>query len=458
MFAECEWDEEQGPGKGAQQRSPKRSPKGPPRGNTPAPRHLLLATLRRLEGLGPPPGEAPGTPSSSDREEELEEEGGAGGLKDPEDEPSRRVKKRRRTRRLQGQKEKKEQLLHPPGDDENVPLAHSSLYFCPSKAATASPLMAEKKDGTAKPSADSKNPRTEEGAAKESPGQPMLTRKQWRNRQKNKRRQKNKFKAPGEQRSDPGGEPGDHSQPPVAEEPPSSPEEGETVLSESIAGRAASLRLRMAERLEAARFRYLNEQLYTLPSRDAVQLFQQDPEAFAIYHRGFARQMARWPEKPVQRLVRYLRNRPASLVVADFGCGDCTLARNLRNRVHCFDLVALDPRVTVCDMAQVPLEGESVDVAVFCLALMGTNVQEVLAEASRVLRMGGTLLVAEVASRFPDIRAFVGALARLGFALRSKDLSGSHFYTFEFAKVGPLPAKTKPLPGLALRPCLYKRR
>ncbi|XP_067322481.1 ribosomal RNA-processing protein 8 isoform X2 [Anolis sagrei] len=152
------------------------------------------------------------------------------------------------------------------------------------------------------------------------------------------------------------------------------------------------------------------------------------------------------------------RARPASLVVADFGCGDCTLARSVRNQVHCFDLEALDPRVIVCDMSQVPLEDESVDVAVFCLALMGTNVQEILAEASRVLRMGGTLLVAEVASRFSDVRAFVGAVSALGFSLRAKDVSGSHFFSFEFSKAKPLPAKAKALPGLALRPCLYKRR
>lgn len=47
--------------------------------------------------------------------------------------------------------------------------------------------------------------------------------------------------------------------------------------------------------------------------------------------------------------------RPASLVVADFGCGDCRLASSVRNPVHCFDLASLDPRVTVCDMAQVSL-------------------------------------------------------------------------------------------------------
>ncbi|NXF13590.1 RRP8 protein, partial [Smithornis capensis] len=221
-------------------------------------------------------------------------------------------------------------------------------------------------------------------------------------------------------------------------------------------GRSAALRARMEERLLGARFRYLNQQLYTGSSRDAAELFRADPAAFHLYHRGFERQVRRWPERPVQRIVRYLRRRPASLVVADFGCGDCTLAASVKNQVHCFDLVPLSPRVTVCDMAKVPLAAESVDVAVFCLALMGTNLQEILGEANRVLKLGGTLMVAEVASRFEDTRAFLKAMAQLGFRIVSKDLSSSYFYLLEFTKTGP--ARPGPAPGLRLRPCLYKRR
>ncbi|XP_052668070.1 ribosomal RNA-processing protein 8 isoform X1 [Harpia harpyja] len=118
------------------------------------------------------------------------------------------------------------------------------------------------------------------------------------------------------------------------------------------AGRSAALRARMEERLLSARFRYINQQLYTSTSREAARLFQSDPEAFEIYHRGFAQQVGRWPENPVNRIIRYLRRRPASLVVADFGCGDCKIASSVRNKVHSFDLVPLSPLVTVCDMAK----------------------------------------------------------------------------------------------------------
>ncbi|XP_053518814.1 ribosomal RNA-processing protein 8 [Artibeus jamaicensis] len=274
-----------------------------------------------------------------------------------------------------------------------------------------------------------------------------LSRKQWRNRQKNKRRHKNKFRPL---------QPADLA---LATAPTEETEVPPAPIQDSQETRAGALRARMAERLDGARFRYLNEQLYSGPSSAAQRLFQEDPEAFLLYHRGFQSQVKKWPLQPVDRIARDLRHRPASLVVADFGCGDCRLASSIRNPVHCFDLASLDPRVTVCDMAQVPLEDESVDVAVFCLSLMGTNIRDFLEEANRVLKTGGLLKVAEVSSRFEDVRTFLGAVTKLGFKVISKDLTNSHFFLFDFEKTGPpLVGPKAQLSGLRLQPCLYKRR
>lgn len=51
--------------------------------------------------------------------------------------------------------------------------------------------------------------------------------------------------------------------------------------------------------------------------------------------------------------------------------------------------------VVACNMSDVPLGDASVDVAVFCLSLMGTDYGDALAEAHRALVAGGTLWVAE---------------------------------------------------------------
>lgn len=75
-------------------------------------------------------------------------------------------------------------------------------------------------------------------------------------------------------------------------------------------------------------------------------------------------------------------------MVADFGCGDAKLAKSVEQKVHSFDLIAIDDTVVACDMTKVPIDDASVDVAVFCLSLMGTNLQDYIYEANRVLKIG----------------------------------------------------------------------
>ncbi|XP_030633906.1 ribosomal RNA-processing protein 8 [Chanos chanos] len=221
--------------------------------------------------------------------------------------------------------------------------------------------------------------------------------------------------------------------------------------------RSSALRQRMEKRLESARFRYINETLYTTSSGEARRIFKQDPQAIEIYHRGYTAQVQYWPSNPVDAIISYIRQKPASLVVADFGCGDCKIARSVKNKVHCFDLAPVCDLVTACDMAKVPLKDASVDIVVFCLSLMGTNLTDFLAEANRVLVMGGVLKIAEVASRFDNVRGFVSALSTLGFKLVTKDTENSHFYSFEFVKKKDAPAQAKKI-KLELKPCLYKKR
>lgn len=47
----------------------------------------------------------------------------------------------------------------------------------------------------------------------------------------------------------------------------------------------------LLSRLESARFRLINEKLYTSTSEQAKILFQNDPHAFEIYHRGYNNQV-----------------------------------------------------------------------------------------------------------------------------------------------------------------------
>lgn len=86
------------------------------------------------------------------------------------------------------------------------------------------------------------------------------------------------------------------------------------------------------------------------------------------------------------RLKKSKNNSP---VVADFGCGDAKLAQQFPDiKIHSFDLIAVNEYVTAGDMAHTSLANGSVDIVVFCLSLMGTNLQSFIKEANRVLKIG----------------------------------------------------------------------
>lgn len=80
--------------------------------------------------------------------------------------------------------------------------------------------------------------------------------------------------------------------------------------------------------------------------------------------------------------------RPKEYIVADLGCGDGRLAKSVPQKVHSFDLVSSDPLITACDMSHTPLLASQVNIVVFCLSLMGTNLKDYIIEANRILKTG----------------------------------------------------------------------
>lgn len=191
----------------------------------------------------------------------------------------------------------------------------------------------------------------------------------------------------------------------------------------------------MRQKLLSARFRHLNETLYTTPSERAMELFTANPELFHEYHAGFSLQVKEsWPSNPVDSYISAVRVRGAikpnnkgqlksgveplprrphgTCTIADMGCGDAQFARaltpsakKLNLKLLSYDLCESDQFITKADIASLPLENGSVDVTIFCLSLMGTNWVSFVEEAWRVLRGDGKgeCWVSEVKSRFGKV-------------------------------------------------------
>ena len=235
--------------------------------------------------------------------------------------------------------------------------------------------------------------------------------------------------------------------------------------------RLTPLQQSMQSKLISARFRHLNQTLYTTPSQEASQIFTDTPSAFSSYHAGFRAQVAVWPQNPVDTFIQDVKARgkvgsgrdsqkklwrqerkgqgkgkpdgnkqPAGpeaqdqdqdplprtrglCTLADLGCGDACfaasltpLSKSLHLRLHSFDLAQGDgpnaSLVTVADIAKLHLADGSVDVAVLCLALMGTNWIEFVEEVGRVVRWGGECWVAEIKSRFGRPATKKGAIGK----------------------------------------------
>ncbi|KAF4602215.1 25S rRNA (adenine645-N1)-methyltransferase [Pleurotus pulmonarius] len=248
-------------------------------------------------------------------------------------------------------------------------------------------------------------------------------------------------------------------------------------------GQLTTLQDRMRQSLDGARFRMINETLYKSHSSEASRMMHEDPQMFEEYHSGFRRQVQSWPSNPVEVYIEELSSRPG-LVIADLGCGDAVLAQSLVPKgltVLSFDLVSRNPYVIEADIcAKLPLPGSEpssndgdpsagdahvVDLVVCALSLMGTNWPNCIREAWRVLKPDGELKIAEVASRFKDVKEFIALINSYGFRVKkgSKDKSNSHFTFFTFVKT-PRASKTDEewqkiyAKSDLLKPCEYKRR
>ena len=71
--------------------------------------------------------------------------------------------------------------------------------------------------------------------------------------------------------------------------------------------KSSSLLARLQTRAKGAKFRWINEQLYTHSGEESLQMIKNDESLFDIYHQGFREQVTHWPMVPVDLFIRVLK-------------------------------------------------------------------------------------------------------------------------------------------------------
>ncbi|MBP9886009.1 MAG: methyltransferase domain-containing protein [Leptospiraceae bacterium] len=162
-------------------------------------------------------------------------------------------------------------------------------------------------------------------------------------------------------------------------------------------------------------FSELNRTWSISNSKTTHTKLKENPEDWYYYHTLYRERRKDWSEIPYIEIGKMITRK--EMLVADLGCGEDLLRKEIpNNKVLSFDHVTINENVTACDISHLPLEEETIDIAVFSLSLMGANYKEYLQEAYRILKAMGVLLIAEPITKWENREEeLIAILSQIGF-------------------------------------------
>ena len=141
-------------------------------------------------------------------------------------------------------------------------------------------------------------------------------------------------------------------------------------------------------------FSEMNKSWSITRSENTFKRLKNNKEEWFHYHDLYKKRREDWDEIPYLEIAKKIKKCP-EWIVADMGCGENLLSKEVSNKVHAFDYVAIDKDVTACDMSSIPLADQEINAIVFCLSLMGSNYLDYIKEGFRVTKPYGNIFICE---------------------------------------------------------------
>jgi ribosomal RNA-processing protein 8 len=154
----------------------------------------------------------------------------------------------------------------------------------------------------------------------------------------------------------------------------------------------------------------LHQRYKTLNSENLNQEFNGNPDLWYKYHEISEENEQSFPENdiPRNRIIQELnkiKTKRTKLVV-DMGCGKGQISKYFSNDKRFqfinYDHVSSNDTVISCDISNIPLDEDTVEICILSLAMWGSNCKEYVKEANRILESGGKLYIIEPTKRWSE--------------------------------------------------------
>jgi ribosomal RNA-processing protein 8 len=152
----------------------------------------------------------------------------------------------------------------------------------------------------------------------------------------------------------------------------------------------------------------LHQKYKTMKSENLHKEFNEDRQLWNKYHEISEENEKSFPEHeiPRNRMITELNKIKTKRTkkVVDMGCGKGQISQYFQNDTRFnftnYDHVSSNDTIISCDISNIPLEEDSVEICILSLAMWGSNCKEYVKEANRILESGGKLYIIEPTKRW----------------------------------------------------------